>query len=1022
MNMNTLFFITIAYSYLCALNKYVVGMEFITNDVFSKSGLFIEEDLFNGEECVITKNGNVLFCQNKDMRCPREYHICDIQDSEKLIQAKRAFSYPTNIDTLQPNHTLKDIQYITHIVMNEEGKCMSCMGMGMGMGMNTFNNIDKLELQSIYSKWVYSDINREKGTITYDTMWQCSIQNKWLSYNQGIFINTCTYCFCDDKASKCRNVCYNSNTVSSMKKEEFIDFTDTLRLIEDGYDYGYGNRNGNEDAVTKKDNCFGEDTIYSSNTYSSIYYTNTPKLSCGYFSHVNTNKTIGVACCKNSYCQDTPSCESCIFTQRGSSCLSCDRRTNTYLVNIRGRGRCMKLRQIHSVCNGYYEIHPYYRTAQCVSCNKTLGIVEDKEAPHQTKDGFYIYGGCRCLSQDNYGKSCERKYSKDFCDNKGLYNLHTDTCLCDDERNCETETETEDKKDYIVGCKNGYVSYINNEPSCICKLGWTGKNCDTSICIYGNYNIDGIKKFISNHRELSLDGMYKNYDIVDYGNELVNKDDTQICICEKNYYGKYCGNHCLKTCNFHGDRCNDLDVCVCHSGWIGKKCENYILEYTSNSIHIHLQNTTIFDEFVANLSSSSSSSSSIYTITNISIDSSLHIFIPNVFLYEYSSDGYKKDYKVQNERQLTTNNLQFSVIMKKNKACLYDNCVPFTINIQDIFTRNLQQEQEDTRPVVRKIYSMIYFLNTFNNINNFNGTQSKGERFNNPTMCILVIPEGNISNSYILDTHTIVLDTEKTYYNFMFIYKNSSVFDVVSSFNNENKRETLLSSQEHIKTFIHTIESSIEKHIEDVYIYRDDEEKNAVLIHNDTTQITHGKGEDGTNSIQSFILTRNVLISVFTIVSLISLVVLAKIYIRRHKRRNIKILENKRKNVIDTDKVEDMGIGMEMELGMDVDKDKDKDTNVIHTTTKENQAYEEMECGIIKDSTRIIANNLQYYRKSYKPTYIHKKNGNHKNDAIQESPLNVKRTKNKNTIVSMIENEIQTINTNPILYVTQPML
>ncbi|XP_076069558.1 LDL receptor protein 1 isoform X2 [Oratosquilla oratoria] len=164
--------------------------------------------------------------------------------------------------------------------------------------------------------------------------------------------------------------------------------------------------------------------------------------------------------------------------------------------------------------------------------------------------------GPRCQCEPMYtGPNCGTYRCSDYCQNGGkCYHNSTDEkgvpklqCFCTPQytgERCETSLSTCDRV-----CDNGGKCVVsNNETNCICKIGFTGLNCQQCSafeCLNG--------------------GICRKQD----------DDSTPVCICPPGYHGPRCDITECETFCAHGtcEIRKGAPICQCDGGWKGRRCD-----------------------------------------------------------------------------------------------------------------------------------------------------------------------------------------------------------------------------------------------------------------------------------------------------------------------------------------------------------------------------------------------------------------------------------------------------------------
>jgi hypothetical protein len=195
----------------------------------------------------------------------------------------------------------------------------------------------------------------------------------------------------------------------------------------------------------------------------------------------------------------------------------------------------------------------------CSNCPlKTYGDKCEKEC----KNGSVTTGNCVCTDNTYYGDNCGEKCGKNkiYVDGK---------CVCGpfydvDGDNCKEKV-----------CPNGKI----NNGNCICNDGYTGANCDTSICNKNQTYKDGKCTCLTNTDGFQYYGpncdVYKCRLASEF---VVDSKGVPSCNCSSdNSCGLMCQHTSENKCNKNGTpNCNgtgDFVDCKCNVGYTGTNCQ-----------------------------------------------------------------------------------------------------------------------------------------------------------------------------------------------------------------------------------------------------------------------------------------------------------------------------------------------------------------------------------------------------------------------------------------------------------------
>ena len=166
-----------------------------------------------------------------------------------------------------------------------------------------------------------------------------------------------------------------------------------------------------------------------------------------------------------------------------------------------------------------------------------------------------------------YGNNCEQK-----CKNENyVYDPQSGICVCP---KCFLEKENGECNQLENCCKNGTIQ--GNK--CVCDGGWTGVNCDISICgTYGTWD-NNTKKCIclkdDNGNNIAVgDKCQYTQDMCNGNGFPVIFNGVPSCICKPNFSGAYCS--CDDSIKPKGDTytCEGVSSYCTDKGWAMKFLE-----------------------------------------------------------------------------------------------------------------------------------------------------------------------------------------------------------------------------------------------------------------------------------------------------------------------------------------------------------------------------------------------------------------------------------------------------------------
>ena len=276
-----------------------------------------------------------------------------------------------------------------------------------------------------------------------------------------------------------------------------------------------------------------------------------PDNACNYVCFKNEKWVCDTYPCLNSYLPDYIDCT--------IDELKCD-NNNLYCQGVTG-------------CNEGNRY--YYSASKTSSCICPLNFKGPEcefsnEKTCNSKGNVNDNGECTCY-QPYYGDNCQNKCGPTGSPT-GMYVYDNDNKKCI----CGPSYESKGEICNLRNC-NGHGNL--NKDKCTCDGGWTGPNCETSICNQNQVYDSKTKSCICKTDDTSI-SPYNRY----YGPECIlyhcnlksEYKDNGTCDCSKDSCGKYCQYTRSNICNGNGKpSCNDNGIftsCVCDNGWTGTNC------------------------------------------------------------------------------------------------------------------------------------------------------------------------------------------------------------------------------------------------------------------------------------------------------------------------------------------------------------------------------------------------------------------------------------------------------------------
>jgi hypothetical protein len=279
-----------------------------------------------------------------------------------------------------------------------------------------------------------------------------------------------------------------------------------------------------------------------------------PDNACNYVCFQNKKWVCDTYPCVNSYLPDYIDC-SIDQLKCDNSYLYCQGVTGCNGGDLYYHG----INQTSCICpTGFKGPNSNCKFSDNTTCN-SIGIVDDN-------------GNCTC-NQPYYGDKCQNK-----CGPTGMatgmyvYDYVNNECICG------PSYELIGDKCTLRKC-NGKGTL--NGDTCSCDVGWTGPNCETSICNENQRYDNTTTSCICKDDDITTTP-YTRYHkpectIYHCNLESEYKDDG-TCNCSKGSCGKYCQYTTNNSCNGNGyPYCNDKGIftnsCVCDKGWTGTNCQ-----------------------------------------------------------------------------------------------------------------------------------------------------------------------------------------------------------------------------------------------------------------------------------------------------------------------------------------------------------------------------------------------------------------------------------------------------------------
>ncbi|XP_052231204.1 neurogenic locus notch homolog protein 2-like [Dreissena polymorpha] len=211
--------------------------------------------------------------------------------------------------------------------------------------------------------------------------------------------------------------------------------------------------------------------------------------------------------------------------------------------------------------------------------------------------------GASCIDQvNNYTCLCRAGFTGRNCDS-GMLLLHDDCTNYKLHNNASPlENQYNINECSLNPCNNGAscIDQVNNF-TCLCRAGFTGRNCDTDInecmpnpCNNGSTCVDQVNNYTCVCKA-GFTGRNCNTDIIECmpnpcnnGSTCVDQVNNYTCVCKAGFTGRNCDtdiNECIQNpCN-NGSTCVDQVnnyTCVCKAGFIGQNCDTDINECSPN--------------------------------------------------------------------------------------------------------------------------------------------------------------------------------------------------------------------------------------------------------------------------------------------------------------------------------------------------------------------------------------------------------------------------------------------------------
>lgn len=509
------------------------------------------------DACVPLKG--MLLCQQTDV-CPEKYHTCNTFDTNTILQNENHFqtlehSYYTNIGT-------------TRNICNE---------------CNENQNSEVVTIEPIRSAIT------KRG---------CIMGNKFVPLREGLQLNDCLVCVCEETQTRCIQTCtFNTYALEAS----------TVK--------------------TTRSNCVG------------LEITNPNRYRC-----YQRRQIKNIACCVDNACQ-LNHCKSCVRRGTQEICNECE---EGYYFSNYAKNKCHSIEKINEICEFRYSIDLRTNTFHCLECNN--GYVHDitrDEIHHDTQiqNDTQIRNGTRAQTETRpetqpeaqpetqteiqpqpetrppphsrvcvckpgyYGDTCEHNYNAKYCSNNGVYDVVNRICDCNLDfygRHCELNLAHH--------CENGVYDRVQRR--CVCEYGYNGRHCEhKQRCIHGRilndvcmcnrgFSGDDCSIFFTEttvqleRKQTQLQSYFMNpckhgimvnntcacengYTRRDCGVPLCvfgNYDRrNETCMCLSGYYGDTCEFSCTERCSHNGNICGNYNHCVCNKGWFGEICDRFSL-------------------------------------------------------------------------------------------------------------------------------------------------------------------------------------------------------------------------------------------------------------------------------------------------------------------------------------------------------------------------------------------------------------------------------------------------------------
>ena len=271
-------------------------------------------------------------------------------------------------------------------------------------------------------------------------------------------------------------------------------------------------------------------------------------------------------------------CKDKTCEEKGCVNGECDSKDGFCKCHVRWTGEDCNEELCPNNCNGHGTCDNDV-TCQCVEGYTGVGCADAPGCVDECGKGqcLPLEGGggkCKCpLGLD--GLACEVELCPGTLTDAGSCFGHGECSVVGDEGLCECDKVhgwlglTCEKSRCPKGCSGNGL--CNEDGSCLCSVGFIGKDCSKIGCAHGFRNANG--------EETPCTEQYCSSNTpndVTCGGKGKCDETEQKCLCEKGFWGVGCQESlCTPTCE--NGQCRKLDnaqrgVCVCDSGFSGTGC------------------------------------------------------------------------------------------------------------------------------------------------------------------------------------------------------------------------------------------------------------------------------------------------------------------------------------------------------------------------------------------------------------------------------------------------------------------